>query len=51
MEASGPSWRTMSDFIGGSWVAEQYRHPVMPEPQEVKSLFISFLYTHLPPKT
>lgn len=51
MEASGLSCRTMNDFIGGSWVAGQYRHPVVPEPQQVKSLFISFLYTLLPPKT
>lgn len=51
MEASGPSCRAMNGFTGGSWVAGQYRHPVMPEPQQVKSLFIFFLYTHLLAKT
>ena len=51
MEASGPSCRAMNDFTGGSWVAGQYRHPVMPQPQQVKSLFIFFLYTHLLAKT
>lgn len=51
MEASGPSCRAMNDFTRGSWVAGQYRHPVMPEPQQVTSLFIFFLYTNLLAKT